>query len=141
MASIAATTNVKKTPPTYEPCPMHFKVPHGIFIHEATSVAIDSEDNLYCFNRGNMPVLVFNPDGNLIRYWGNPDPYAGTKSYIDPYGNKVARWRGTEFARPHAIEIDHEDNVWLVDDLANVITKCNTHGERMLMLCPEGIFL
>lgn len=138
MASIAATTNVKKTPPTYEPCPMHFKVPHGIFIHEATSVAIDSQDNLYCFNRGNMPVLVFNSDGNLIRYWGNPDPYAGTKSYIDPYGNKVARWRGTEFARPHAIEIDHEDNVWLVDDLANVITKCNTHGERMLMLCPEG---
>ena len=67
MASIAATTNVKKTPPTYEPCPMHFKVPHGIFIHEATSVAIDSQDNLYCFNRGNMPVLVFNPDGNLIR--------------------------------------------------------------------------
>lgn len=26
----------------YEPVPLHFKVPHGIFIHEATSVAVDS---------------------------------------------------------------------------------------------------
>eukprot|EP00944_MAST-04C_sp_MAST-4C-sp1_P007906 g7906.t1 len=127
-----------KPKPKYAPCPLHFKVPHGIFIHEATSVAVDSKDNVYCFNRGNMPVLVFNPNGDLIRHWGNPTPYAGTKSYIDPYGNKVARWRGTEFARPHAIEIDHEDNVWLVDDLANVITKCTVFGERKMLLCPEG---
>jgi len=27
----------------YEPVPLHFKVPHGIFIHEATSVAVDSK--------------------------------------------------------------------------------------------------
>ena len=50
----------------------------------------------------------------------------------------MARWRGTEFSRPHAIEIDHEDNVWLVDDLANVITKCTVFGERKMLLCPEG---
>ena len=124
--------------PKYEPCPLHFKIPHGIFLHEATSIAVDSKDNAYCFNRGNMPVLVFDPEGNLIRFWGNPTPYAGTASYTNPYGSKVARWRGTEFARPHAIEIDHEDNVWLVDDLANVITKCDTSGNRVMMLCPEG---
>ena len=50
----------------YEPCPLHFKVPHGIFIHEATSVAVDSKDNVYCFNRGNMPVLVFDAEGTLM---------------------------------------------------------------------------
>lgn len=27
----------------FEPVPLHFKVPHGIFIHEATSVAVDSK--------------------------------------------------------------------------------------------------
>ena len=130
--------NLSETAPTYEPCPLHFKVPHGIFIHEATAVAVDSKDNVYCFNRGNMPVLVFDPKGNLIRYWGNSTPFAGTRSYVNPYGSKVARWCGTEFARPHAIEIDHEDNVWLVDDLANIITKCDVFGNRTMMLCPEG---
>jgi len=61
-----------------------------------------------------------------------------TMAYTDPYGNKFARWRGTEFARPHAVTIDHEDNIWLVDDMANVITKCDPEGNRLMMLCPEG---
>ena len=30
---------------------------------EATSVAVDAEDRVYVFNRGNMPLLVFDPDG------------------------------------------------------------------------------
>ena len=127
-------------PPTlkYEPVPLHFKVPHGIFIHEATSVAVDSHDNCYCFNRGNMPVLVFDPQGNLIRMWGNATPYEGTVETTDPYGNKSSRWLGTEFVRPHAITIDKQDNVWLVDDMANAITKCTTTGERLMMLGPDG---
>mmetsp|Transcript_34864 Transcript_34864/g.105084 ORF Transcript_34864/g.105084 Transcript_34864/m.105084 type:complete len:377 (-) Transcript_34864:77-1207(-) len=122
----------------YEPVPLHFKVPHGIFIHEATSVAVDSKDFCYCFNRGNMPVLVFDPEGNLERMWGNPTPYEGTVEVTDPYGNKASRWVGTEFVRPHAITIDHEDNVWLVDDMANTITKCTTNGDRRMMLGPAG---
>ena len=80
VAEVDARKKAKTEPlqPRYEPCPLHFKVPHGIFIHEATSVAVDSDDNAYCFNRGNMPVLVFDRDGNLIRFWGNSTPYAGT---------------------------------------------------------------
>ena len=35
----------------------------GIFLLEATSVAVDSRDNVYVFNRGNMPVLVFDTHG------------------------------------------------------------------------------
>ena len=41
-------------------------LPHpraGIFLLEATSVAVDSRDNVYVFNRGNMPVLVFDTHG------------------------------------------------------------------------------
>jgi hypothetical protein len=28
-----------------------------------------------------------------------------------------------DFVRPHAITVDHDDNLWLVDDDANCITK------------------
>lgn len=134
----ATATAIPEVKGVYKPVPLHFKVPHGIFIHEGTSVAVDSKDNCYCFNRGNMPVLVFNPDGDLIRFWGNPTPYEGTAVAMDPYGNKSSRWIGTEYVRPHAITIDHEDNVWLVDDMANAITKCTTTGERLMMLGPGG---
>lgn len=47
----------------------------------------------------------------------------------DPYGNEACRWIGTEYVRPHSVRIDHMDNVWLVDDMANTITKCDPQGK------------
>ena len=34
---------------------------------EATAVAVDSADNVYVFNRGTHPMVVFDPDGNIVR--------------------------------------------------------------------------
>ena len=68
----------------YEPVPYHFKIPHGLFMREATSVAVDSDDNVYVFNRGNMPMLVFDPDGNCIDHWGNPTPNIGQGVIVGP---------------------------------------------------------
>jgi|TARA_B110000208_G_C11709941_1_gene408968 DNA-binding beta-propeller fold protein YncE len=121
------------------PVPLHFKVPHGIHLIEATAVAVDSEGNCYCFNRGNIPVLVFDPEGNLLRHWGNPTPFEGSEVVTDPYGNTAMRFKGIEFRRAHAITIDHEDNVWLVDDSAHAITKCDRFGKRLMMLIPPRL--
>lgn len=67
-AGASMTTCIHKTP-RYVPVPLHFKVPHGIFLHEATSVAVDSHDRVFVFNRGNMPMVVFDSDGNCINQW------------------------------------------------------------------------
>src|SRR5919202_1212915 len=118
----------------YEPVPFWAKVPHGIWMKEATSVAVDSDDRVYVFNRGNMPVLVFDRDGNLVDMWGNDTPFLGTELFEDPYGNMMPRWCGCRFMRAHAITIDHEDNLWLVDDLGNTITKTDKKGNVLLTL-------
>ena len=81
------------------------KVPHGLWLREATSVAVDSEDRVYVFNRGNMPMMVFDADGNLVDRWGNQTPFDGDAPFP---GARNSRWRGTEFIAPHAITIDHE---------------------------------
>ena len=39
----------------------------GIFLYEATSVAVDRADNVYVFNRGNIPVLVFDRSGQCVQ--------------------------------------------------------------------------
>jgi hypothetical protein len=122
----------------FRPVQEHFKVPHGLWLREATSVAVDSEDRVYVFNRGNMPVMVFDIDGNLVDRWGNATPFDGDAPFP---GARNSRWRGTEFIAPHAITIDHEDNLWLVDDSAHCITKCDRHGKRLMMLLPEGALL
>jgi DNA-binding beta-propeller fold protein YncE len=118
----------------YEPVPFWAKIPHGIWLTEATAVAVDSNDLVYVFNRGNMPVLVFTPGGDLIDMWGNETPWSGTELFEDPYGNVMPRWKGCRFMRPHAITIDHEDNLWLVDDVGNTITKTDKKGDTLLTI-------
>jgi len=116
----------------YEPVPLWAKIPHGIWLKEATSVAVDSEDHVYVFNRGNMPILVFDPDGNLVDMWGNEDPYRGTELFEDPYGRMMPRFIGSRFMRAHGIFVDHEDNLWLVDDTGCKITKTDKKGTTLL---------
>jgi streptogramin lyase len=88
-------------------------VPHGIWLREATSVAVDSQDRVYVFNRGNMPIVVLDPDRNVIDMWGNDNPFGGVVESIDPYGNKYCACGGQRFKRQHAITIDRDDNLWL----------------------------
>ena len=45
-------------------------LPAGANYKEATSVAVDSQDNVYVFNRGTHPMVVYDSDGNLLRHVG-----------------------------------------------------------------------
>lgn len=118
---------------SYEPVPGWAKIPHGIWLREATSVAVDSRDRVYVFNRGNVPVLVFDPDGNLVDQWGTDDPNADVRISVDPYGNALQFWNNW-FKRPHGIFCDHRDNLWLVDDVGNQIHKHDVTGRRLLTI-------
>src|SRR5437667_10915831 len=46
------------------------KLPEGWSFIEATSVGVDAKDNVYVFNRGEHPVIVFDREGTFLRWWG-----------------------------------------------------------------------
>ena len=50
----------------YQPVPLWAKLPHPMRFQEATSVATDSNDNVYVFNRGLFPLIIFDKEGNYI---------------------------------------------------------------------------
>lgn len=110
------------------------KIPHGIWLREATSVSIDSDDNVYIFNRGNMPLLIFDKNGDLIKSWGNEDPYGDIKVESLRIDYKLQTWAGSKFVRPHSILLDYEDNIWCVDDSGHKIYKFNQSLELLLSL-------
>jgi hypothetical protein len=126
----------------WKPVPMHFKIPHGVYLHEAACVAVDSQDNVYCFNRGNVPLIVFNRAGDMINV--EDKHWKGTANLYDGYdpneGAKgTLRWKQSEFVKPHGITLDDEDNLWLVDVGANTVTKSTKDGNRKLMLLPNSV--
>ena len=62
--------------------------PAGWQISEVTAVATDSQDRVFVFSRGDHPVTVFDPGGQLL-----------------------FAWEGLAFTRPHGITIGPDDMV------------------------------
>jgi DNA-binding beta-propeller fold protein YncE len=91
------------------------QMPAGISWQEATSVAVDSQDRVYVFNRGEHPVIVFDRSGRFLQSWGEG-----------------------VFARPHGITIGPDDSLYLTDDLDHTVRKFNTHGKLLLTLGTSG---
>src|SRR3989441_3795358 len=91
----------------YRPVAGWGRLPEGWSYVEATSVAVDAADNVYVFNRGAHPVIVFDRDGNFLRSWGEGI-----------------------FRRPHGITIGPNDTLWLTDDLHHTIRQFTAAGKR-----------
>ncbi len=100
---------------SFEPVENWPQIPHPLNFLEATSVAVDSINNVYVFNRGSNPIMIFNKDGKFIDTWGEG-----------------------KFIRPHSIFIDDEDFLYLVDDGGHCIHKVTTNGEFIFTLGTPG---
>jgi DNA-binding beta-propeller fold protein YncE len=98
----------------YQPVKGWGRLPQGWTFREATSVAVDADDNVCVFNRGDFPVIVFRRDGEFLRTWG-----AG------------------QFRRPHAVTIDPDGSYWLTDDQHHTVRKFTSDG-RLLLILGEG---
>ncbi len=46
------------------------KLPDGWSLTDVASVAVDSKDRVYVFNRGAHPMVVLDRQGNFITSWG-----------------------------------------------------------------------
>ncbi len=121
----------------YVQLPFHFKIPHGLWVNEICSISIDNKDNVYCLSRGNIPVLVFNKDGKLLKYWGNDTPFAGYTTYQTDIWGECLLWKGAYFVMPHGLFIDENQHLWIVDRNANTIYKYTKMGTPIMMMLPD----
>ena len=64
-------------------------IPDGWELKDVAAVGVDSKDQVYVFNRGEHPMIVFDRDGKFLRSWGEG-----------------------LFKRAHGILIDREDNLY-----------------------------
>lgn len=45
-------------------------LPDGWSLGDVAAVGVDAKDDVYVFNRGDHPMIVFDRVGNLLRSWG-----------------------------------------------------------------------
>ena len=100
---------------TYEMDADWAKVPEGWAMPTA-AVFGDSNDRVYAFNRDpDHPVCIFDKDGNFLWSWGQ-----GLIAFA------------------HAIIIDKDENVWLVDRNTHEVHKYTKEGAHLLTIGRKG---
>ena len=99
----------------YEPVVDWAKLPPGWSFKEIGSVGVDQNDNVYVFNRGEHPMIVFDREGNFLRSWGEG-----------------------VFPRAHGVFMAPDGTIWLTDDGDHTVRQCTLEGKVLLTLGIPG---
>ena len=91
------------------------ELPDGWTYREATAVAVNSKDQVYVFNRGGHPIIIFDSDGKFLDSWGEG-----------------------EFGNPHGIAIGPDDSVYCADVSDNSIKKFTAGGKLLMKIGSES---
>src|ERR1700726_2705968 len=91
------------------------KLPAGWSFKEVGGVGVDSNDNVYVFNRGEHPMMVFDREGNFLRSWGEG-----------------------QYPRAHGVHMAPDDTMFLTDDGGHFVRKVTLDGKVLLELGVPG---
>ena len=82
------------------------KVPPGMEWREVGAIAVDDKDQVYVFNRGPHPMMVFDRAGNFLRSWGEG-----------------------LFKRAHGAHYAPDGTLYLTDDGDHTVRQCTIEGQ------------
>ena len=105
----------------YDSVPNPLKLPADRYLGEAAGIAVNSKGHIFVYHRGgHTQLLEFDGDGKFLREIGK-----------DLYG----------FAFAHVVRIDKDDNIWCVDEGANMVIEFNPEGRVIMVLGrkPEAV--
>ena len=100
---------------TYEVQPDWAKLPAGWRFLEVVDVAVDAQDRVYVFTRGEHPLLIFDREGNLLTSWGEG-----------------------LFKRPHGITMGPKETLYLIDDGGHAVYQFTLDGKLLMTLGTPG---
>jgi DNA-binding beta-propeller fold protein YncE len=99
----------------YEPVPEWGQLPPGWSLKEVGAVAVDSQDRVYVFNRGEHPMVVFDRDGRFLASWGEG-----------------------LFTRAHGLHMAPDDTLWCTDDGDHTVRHCTLDGRVLMTIGLPG---
>lgn len=115
MTAISSDLIVGTAPYRYRLQPDWAKLPEGWSFKDVAAIGVDKRDNVYVFNRGEHPMIVFDRDGNFLRSWGE-----------------------SVFTRAHGLHVGPDEALYCTDDGDHTVRKCTLEGRVLLEIGIPG---
>jgi streptogramin lyase len=101
----------------FESVPNPLKMPNDIHFGEIGGVAVNSKGNVFVFSRGNSTGPAYMATAAQLLEFDR------TGKFIREIGRNLYAW-----SYAHAVRIDKQDNIWVVDKGSDMIIKFNPEG-------------
>src|SRR5262245_22221676 len=120
----------------FDSVPNFLKLPDKLYLGEVTGVATNSKGHIFVYTRTGTTTAtlggsrVFTHDGSRLFEFDDKGTYV-REIGVGIYG----------FVFAHVVRVDSQDNIWVVDEAANLVMKFDPNG-RILMTIgrkPESI--
>ena len=111
----------------FESVPDPLTLPPDIHFGEIAGVAVNSKGHIFVFSRGNVTGPAYMATASQLLEF---DPKG---KYVREIGKNNFAW-----AYAHAVRIDKQDNIWIVDKGSNMILKFNPQGRVVWVFGRKG---
>src|SRR5438876_12151652 len=121
---------------SYDSAPNFLKLPDGLYLGEAVGVATNSKGHVFVYTRTGSPKVTLATNRAFARGAARLFEFDQTGKYVREIGQGLY---GFIFA--HAVRVDRQDNIWVIDEGSNMVIKFDPEG-RVLMTMgrkPEAI--
>ncbi len=106
----------------FDSVPNFYKMPAGTYLGEAAGVAVNSKGHVFIYTRaGSMGGHIIGPQAAILYEFG-------------PDGSLIRKVQDLySMAWAHAVRVDKDDNVWLVDNGSDMVVKLTPDLSRVLL--------
>jgi DNA-binding beta-propeller fold protein YncE len=120
----------------YDSAPNFLKLPDGLYLGEAVGVATNSKGHVFVYSRSGSPRVTMGTNRAFVRSAARLFEFDQTGKYVREIGQGLY---GFVFA--HAVRVDRQDNIWVIDEGSNMVIKFDPDGRVIMTLGrkPEAI--
>jgi len=121
---------------TYDSAPNFLKLPDGLYLGEAVGVATNSKGHVFVYTRTGSPRVTMGTNRAFVKNAARLFEFDQTGTYVREIGQGLY---GFVFA--HAVRVDRQDNIWVIDEGSNMVIKFDPDGRVLMTLGrkPEAI--
>src|SRR5215475_5915408 len=120
----------------FDSTPNFLKLPDNLYLGEAVGVATNSKGHVFVYTRTGSPRVTLGTNRVFAHSAARLFEFDQNGKYLREIGQGLY---GFVFA--HAVRVDRQDNIWVVDEGSNMIIKFDPDGRVLMTLGrkPEAI--